>query len=965
MAIPGGGGPGAPPVPGSTPPNPDAAWEKQARKNLAQKLGREGLGFAVSLLGFSTHIDALNSGKDLVNLVRAGVGTAQGTLMGGVYGERLGLQNYAAEQATETQTLLASLEQQDDEDDTTWETRLKGQVPEVKQRLRQEILILRANERMGRYGSVINEYEHQAAQVGWGDRIKQVFTGFKGVLGRGLDHLKAAGAAVKSGEAAKTLKSAETYKRGGRAALNGLKILGKMVTTWEGIKALGKAGFYWGTPLAATIFAPALAPAAYSLTLGVATVERGVRVTRAVKEYNERAKAPAAVEISNPRIKGLLDALVTSKEITDDEAMRKEMLEFLEADEFEGLKEADYLAIADRIQKAGATGVTAGMLTTAATYGILGLRELGDDKPTSGSEAQTAEATAATTRAAEQGPIKSFFSWIFPDWTKSDAAEQAQAAAGNGAAQPALGPEDEPGVDGPAGPGAGAEGGTAGGVGAGDGGGVGNGGAGGVGDPGSSGGAGDGTETGTNDGTSGGAGAGEAGGVGNGEGKGVMGSDELPGVLGPKPAPGVEQPPTPEPPPPPPVIAELEKPATGEVHPFGEPFQDAEKKWWIYLDINGDATAADAERFELKHENNRWYVEMKYFDTDGDGRIASTADVLDTDKEKVRLYYDAQTSWGGWMGEKLTLQTVGGKETWSSEAIYAVDKDEWMRHKLGEAEWNRIRSSGSTDEASVGAAKTETNEYGFVPRKGLIATLGNESPADSVPEVQITIEDGKPVGMWHGGKATFEGATITDDELKQLSKDDPLIEASIKSSSLYYQESSLTFKSLTIEDADRFAQAIADPTYRDELPTNVAEKLDAALTELPTNLPARQRALEDIFGAADGTRAFKFSDLVAMVQEKAAAIEFPTETALQHVPGKAVSEEDLTRLIQQYPQAARGAVEAKLNELKRAMEQPGVAGFTVNYLDDKAYVRVVETDGDVLKKVILPKVDVEAALRSR
>ena len=872
------------PVPSA---NQDAQRE---RKYFYGKLAREGLGAAVSLLAFGSHINALTSAENVATLARSGLGTVQGALMGGAYGERLGLQKWSAEQAAATEELLArsastDLLQKADETYTDYATRIEAHVQDLRNALKREISVIRANERFTRYGSVVDEYEYEARQRGWGERLGGAVTG--------TWHLVCG--------AAEILKTPSSWKPGLQTAR---RVIAGIWRSKEGKKALLKTAFYWGTPILATALSPALAPFAFGLTFGASTVERGVRVNKIIQEYRERQSAeftPATIQVAqHPRIAAIFERLNEAGIRTDIEPARQKLLVFYEdPTNAEALTSNDYQAVADYMVENGQIGAVLGGLTSLATYGVLRAREHHGEGTVSQADVGNSAEHPSTTRPAEI----------------------------------------EGGVPGPiAGGGVGndAHGGIGGGV--------------------------------HHDGVSGEVSNGVRSGDTHG---GVPNDEDRSPVYGPESGPGEGAVP-----PPPPVggIADLEKTTTEATHEFSKVFVEGDKSY-VYLDIDGDNRQDVGEKFEVLHDtHNRAYVEMQYFDTDGDGRIHSDADVLDMTKEKIKLYIDKPTLNGGYIGEHQYVQSDG---TWkTADVVYAVDKDEWMRHQLGESKWENVRASNDTDTLSVGTG--ETSGYGLVARKGLIADFGGQAPGDKVPEIQVTLQEGKLVGDWHGAKVVFDGQPISNEQVNDLAGNNEQLATLIRGSSLNYQEKSLTFNHLEIDPSakmpdgsastDHFARALTDPEFQKELPNNVTEQINKALGNLPESPFARRRALEDIFGSFNGKKSFDFTSLIATMKEKSVTVEFPDEEVLRNAPGKVVITDQIRNLTQQLnkPEVASG-VRTRVQELSRLLERQidAPAGFTVNYYEDKAYIRAVDSDGNVMTKIILPKEQVEASLRSR
>lgn len=213
----------------------------------------------------------------------------------------------------------------------------------------------------------------------------------------------------------------------------------------------------------------------------------------------------------------------------------------------------------------------------------------------------------------------------------------------------------------------------------------------------------------------------------------------------------------------------------------------------LHFDIDGDGNIDTKgvriqETYEVKLDaGGRKYIAMPYMDTNGDGKFdvlkPSAQEVAAGIKQKyVKVFVDRAASGGGYLGQEIHLM-ADGKEV-AKDTLWVGDKDQWMREKVGVDTWNTLRER---IKSSVGIDNHETKGWGFVARRGPLASLesapGNAeglqgsaleaAVRSQVPEIQITNYDAMAKtysGNWLGGRG-FVAEFVNTKTLPQLELD--------------------------------------------------------------------------------------------------------------------------------------------------------------------------------------------------
>ncbi len=364
-------------------------------------------------------------------------------------------------------------------------------------------------------------------------------------------------------------------------------------------------------------------------------------------------------------------------------------------------------------------------------------------------------------------------------------------------------------------------------------------------------------------------------------------------------------------------------------HNFGEIYEEGGKKY-VMLDLIGDGEKRVNEVFEIKPHLGHEVIIIHHFDLNGDG----VAERL-PDGQSVRIYMDMKTPAGGYIGE--LLEKNGGTDD-VKEQIYAIHKDDYMRNKLGAAEWDRIRSENSSN--TVG---TDTKGWGFVARRGMIGTIG-----DKGPEIQIRANwpDTNMTGEYHGVKIVFESTaprTDYDTLWSQMGKIKPLddynrgfLNTYCQSIPIFYPDKTIEFKYFDLtsgEDSIKHLVNLLDtPEFQNSLSKDIRdsilriERSPAALHDIIAGHTERTVSLEEIKKAAD-------------------SIIFPEDKDLAHYPGiryDAAQFRDLANQAKDKGQGSMSLTEAADRAATEA-DQGHLKGVVVNKMDgcDITFARVI------------------------
>lgn len=266
-----------------------------------------------------------------------------------------------------------------------------------------------------------------------------------------------------------------------------------------------------------------------------------------------------------------------------------------------------------------------------------------------------------------------------------------------------------------------------------------------------------------------------------------------------------------------------------EVHPHSFENVHAGEHRQIDFEGNGHYTDVKIE----KDGHGRLFIKMHQMDTAGDGHnhhlTLTKSDIANHVKEKyVKVFVDHQSANGGYMGQEIHQLATGEQQI--ARVLWVGDKDEWMRKQVGADNWNHLREQVK---GSVGADHHETKGWGFVARRGPMASLESHTQADlrgltgktletairnAVPEIQLTTYDdvaktfsGKWLGH-HGFEATFTGATrLPQTQIDALTQGWPTnLKASFEQTPFAFDTSALRPQYFTVpaDNLRSFAKAL-------------------------------------------------------------------------------------------------------------------------------------------------------------
>lgn len=382
----------------------------------------------------------------------------------------------------------------------------------------------------------------------------------------------------------------------------------------------------------------------------------------------------------------------------------------------------------------------------------------------------------------------------------------------------------------------------------------------------------------------------------------------------------------------------------------------------IKLDINGDGKLGTIpglkEEFVVqKDRNGRLFIEMDYMDTDGDGKYDVLSKSADPDLigSKVKVYVDERTANGGFLGVRVD------KNGDVAEVLWAGDKDDWMRGEFGEDKWNAVRKAHL--DSSVGVGKTETKNWGFVPRRGMIASLaGPKEITESIPEVQVSLKNGQLVGNWQNNPnwiAHFEGAELGDKDFDRLTTGlDPDLKANLTNSAFRYKDGSFSFDhfEIKIHDPEKDLKKLAEVmlSSRQEFPANVAK----AIRVISDNNESIRESLFDIFTSKykNDPGFFKnlsFEKLLDVVPKAKLAVD--GGQMLRNLPGIGKTplwgqEFSLSASTMNISQQAKENIESIGSYIERKGKT--LVGFAVNKYEGDAYIRGLDNKGNIERWVI-------------
>lgn len=379
----------------------------------------------------------------------------------------------------------------------------------------------------------------------------------------------------------------------------------------------------------------------------------------------------------------------------------------------------------------------------------------------------------------------------------------------------------------------------------------------------------------------------------------------------------------------------------------------------VSLDILGTGEKAEVYTIQTNEKTGLHYIEMNYLDADGNGKAEKL-----TDGSFVRLYIDAKSSHGTMFGEHF-------KTDGSIEKVYAVDKDTWMTAEKGSGAdaWEKTRAAH--EENSVSPGKAETKGWGFVPRTGVLAQVGNSK----IPEVMQVhaAADGHPV-------ATLHGATI---DLKQdLAKLSPLDEAKeiITKGDLRFEDHALEVTNITIpldpnseirSHLDSFVNFLTSQD-RHDLPSTLREAFSStgsigkfALDHHLTGEQLKEGIKDALVDTKGDSKTFEsFGGMVSQLEKSLKEMTFGASNLIPNAPGTAVETGKITETVKTLAEQATDPssdlaayVKTGLTKLNDAAST--IEAMTINQLDERDFVRVKIKGDDVIKLFVVNHIKAE------
>ncbi len=300
----------------------------------------------------------------------------------------------------------------------------------------------------------------------------------------------------------------------------------------------------------------------------------------------------------------------------------------------------------------------------------------------------------------------------------------------------------------------------------------------------------------------------------------------------------------------------------------------------LKLDLHGDGRLTD---FQVeKDDAGRLFIKLNEMDH-GDGinhHIKLTPDELKRGVagKHVKVFIDRPTPNGGYMGLEMEV-LKNGKEQ-AGQVMWVGDKDDWMRHQVGEQNWNQVREHAKN---SIGADHHDTKGWGFVARHAPPASIDDgrsldglqgkeleQAVADKVPEAQISGYDKATdtfSGTWlgkHGFAVEFtNGNKLGQEEIDKFLEGwppDQRLTVEQELQQFLHNDGSYAFARFTIpaDRLDSFSKALV---YH---PAGLPGALKRALREIHSQRPVASEAL---LNALKGKKQFTLEQLLQAARQ--------------------------------------------------------------------------------------------------
>lgn len=299
----------------------------------------------------------------------------------------------------------------------------------------------------------------------------------------------------------------------------------------------------------------------------------------------------------------------------------------------------------------------------------------------------------------------------------------------------------------------------------------------------------------------------------------------------------------------------------------------------LKLDLHGDGKLTD---FEVKQDpSGRLFIKLNEMDR-GDGinhHIKLTPEELKrgVTGKYVKVFVDERTPNGGYLGWEM--EVLRGNKEHMANVMWIGDKDDWMRHEVGEQTWNQVREHAK---GSIGPDHHDTKGWGFVARHAPPASIDSghslaglhgkeleQAVSDKVPEAQISHYDeahGVFRGTWlgkHGFPAEFTNADkLSDQDVDRLFKGwPPELQQSLQTTQQeFFRSGSFKFVRFTVP-SERLASFSKALVYH---PSGLPIELKETLRGISANKATASEALLEVLR---GKKELTLEQLIAAAKQ--------------------------------------------------------------------------------------------------